>query len=1039
MRRNTERYFLADKFEAIPKLYCLQYTYAYGCRRALMNTDMVNSSSNTEQSTLFQGRYKIQHRIGTGKSGDVFSAYDKKTATNVAVKVFSAAVCSDPARGSQLKHKLKLGLKLRHPYVVKILDVDTDNEPYAIVMELLRGMTLRENIRMLAGANEGFDIREVVRIGCAVCEGLSAVHRWTVHLNINPENIFLCYDGTVKVMEFGVPPIPDTAADSESSRKIRYLAPEQGDGTLTADRRADQYALAVVLTEALSLSIPSAEALLISKDTTVKDPGLIPVLKRALSENPSDRYPDMHEFTTALQHAPRGNFLVKKIPVLIVVTALIFLGTMFVKTGNEVYPHLPAIFPAKSSAGDAEFAKSTALTWRKRWYDLNSPGDNISLQAELAQNDMNRARMLYSAERVPGAKSAFKRAGDLYRAAVGSLSRRSERREKAEIAHGKVEGIQRAINNLLSSGYIGGVPQSVTMGSEALTAGDDAYEDGNYISAYENYTRAQGYFEAGSLEIQKQLSLSLRIGNIRQTIASQSQVWNDLRSKFNIEESTQIDRAQVASEHADESMELNEFDTALRFYEEALEHYNAAISAAAKNINVFDNTSSSRERVIQLVQVWDELARNGQVTDKKFASQLRQQLSIGDSYFTNNDYGNAKSAYDAVAKSLETELDSVNQRARESTMTKYEDAKVLLEQWDKSSRMFSEKVADETDARRRGVLMYTKDFFDSYLYREAPVGIAAMADFERTEKLISENQFALAGVVLTQVHTAVTTLADIAGQIEAPLQDAYLAQRKAEAGRAILGPFATEIAEINRLFASGDQLLGDGKIALSGGDVERATAVFREAKWLYSLVFQQAPLELMAYVKNGADLPNKELALAAFKKVRDYKSESIGEPPPQNDSEHELTYVDTAVAHGRVRFNKNLVPAVLKADELISIFGVAPRKWGEAEKVFIFDNLGITAYIQDDGLHVGELRLYMSASPSNGWSPRVSYAGTVSINEYQIEPGQIFDTSVSTIAPDLIYEGVRVNSYGGINDNPNVHIARLKDSQRIEYIRIGFE
>ena len=198
------------------------------------------------------GRYHLLELIGAGGMGVVWGAWDPELDRRVAIKLVKAA--QEAARDRILLEGQALA-KLSHPNVVAVYDVGVVEEQVYLVMEWIRGKTLR------AYAREPHRVREVVTIYRAAAQGLAAAHRaGLVHRDFKPDNAILGDDGRVRVLDFGlargeIRPIEAGDASTSQVTRIagtpRYMAPEQAEGKqLTA--AADQYAFSVSLREALA-------------------------------------------------------------------------------------------------------------------------------------------------------------------------------------------------------------------------------------------------------------------------------------------------------------------------------------------------------------------------------------------------------------------------------------------------------------------------------------------------------------------------------------------------------------------------------------------------------------------------------------------------------------------------------------------------------------------------------------------------------------------------------------------------------------------
>jgi len=181
----------------------------------------------------------------------------------VAIKVLPELVAADRDRLRRFEREAKAVAALSHPNILEIHDFDTESDVTFAVTELLEGETLQEHLHKNRGP---LPWQRVHEIGAAVANGLGAAHgKGVVHRDIKPSNIFMCSDGRVKILDFGLAAtrgVVDTEAETGSLEAplthkgtvmgtVGYMAPEQVRGE-AADARTDIFALGCVLYEMLS-------------------------------------------------------------------------------------------------------------------------------------------------------------------------------------------------------------------------------------------------------------------------------------------------------------------------------------------------------------------------------------------------------------------------------------------------------------------------------------------------------------------------------------------------------------------------------------------------------------------------------------------------------------------------------------------------------------------------------------------------------------------------------------------------------------------
>ncbi len=201
---------------------------------------------------LVAGRYRVGRRLGSGGFGTVYAAHDERLDRIVALKLI-------PAQGAPPERSEREALaaaRLHHPGIVAVYDAGDDGEGRYLVSELVRGRTLDELER-----DGTLSDRDVLRVGLALAEALGHAHeRGVIHRDVKPQNVIVPDEAHVaaKLTDFGVAHL---AGDEPLTRTgdvvgtLAYMAPEQAAGR-RVDERADLYALALVLYEALAGANP---------------------------------------------------------------------------------------------------------------------------------------------------------------------------------------------------------------------------------------------------------------------------------------------------------------------------------------------------------------------------------------------------------------------------------------------------------------------------------------------------------------------------------------------------------------------------------------------------------------------------------------------------------------------------------------------------------------------------------------------------------------------------------------------------------------
>jgi eukaryotic-like serine/threonine-protein kinase len=233
---------------------------AYVWARSLRNPRVV-----TDPSTL--GGYRLIAELGRGGMADVYlTAVEGPTGTGftklAVVKKLRAHLAEDPELVAMFMDEARLTAKLTHPNVVQLFEVGHVDEQYFIAMEHLEGQPFHrverriEKAAMRAGTKVAREI--YYAIISDVLAGLHYAHELAdydgtplavVHRDVTPHNVFVTYDGAVKVVDFGLAKATGRAIETEVGivkGKVRYMSPEQASGG-TVDRRTDIFAVGVIL------------------------------------------------------------------------------------------------------------------------------------------------------------------------------------------------------------------------------------------------------------------------------------------------------------------------------------------------------------------------------------------------------------------------------------------------------------------------------------------------------------------------------------------------------------------------------------------------------------------------------------------------------------------------------------------------------------------------------------------------------------------------------------------------------------------------
>jgi len=277
---------------------------------------------------IFNSRYEIGAMIGTGGMADVYIAEDLRLHRKVAVKILRSDLARDPAFVGRFKKEALAAGGLNNPGIVAVFDSGEDGPNSYIVMELVKGHTLRQVLQSDAEISQD----EAVQIVTEILEALEYSHaQGIIHRDIKPGNIMITDSGKVKVMDFGIArALDDIGATMTNTWSVvgtaQYLSPEQATGD-SADARSDIYSVGCLMYELLvgrppfigdtpvSIAFQHVSAPLPSPSDINPDidPNLETIIKVALHKNPDDRYQDAGAMLEDLRRAVRGEQVTTKI------------------------------------------------------------------------------------------------------------------------------------------------------------------------------------------------------------------------------------------------------------------------------------------------------------------------------------------------------------------------------------------------------------------------------------------------------------------------------------------------------------------------------------------------------------------------------------------------------------------------------------------------------------------------------------------------------------------------------------------------------
>src|SRR5262245_46480097 len=274
------------------------------------------------------GNYQLIKKLATGGMAEVWLANQigiEGFNRHIVVKRFLPHLSEDPEFVQMFLNEAKIASRFNHPNIAQIYDLGQGDGQYFIAMEFIHGEDLGRLMRKAWSTGQWIARPLAIRIIAEACKGLYYAHTRTdesgrplrvVHRDISPQNILISFDGSVKLVDFGIAKAADQASLTKSGAikgKFAYMAPEQAAGK-PLDARADLFAIGLVLYELLTGVRPlkreselgTLQAALeckIDPPSMVADvpPDLDPVVMRSLAKSADDRYRDARQFQVALE------------------------------------------------------------------------------------------------------------------------------------------------------------------------------------------------------------------------------------------------------------------------------------------------------------------------------------------------------------------------------------------------------------------------------------------------------------------------------------------------------------------------------------------------------------------------------------------------------------------------------------------------------------------------------------------------------------------------------------------------------------------
>jgi eukaryotic-like serine/threonine-protein kinase len=200
-------------------------------------------SSLAAGTTLCDGRYRLDGVLGRGGMSIVWRATDLQLERDVAIKVISDVLVTDPSFVARFEREARLAAALNHPNLVKVFDFSVDEERPFLIMEYVPGGTLAE------ARGRALDVESLAR---ELLDAVAHIHATGIlHRDIKPANVLLDAEGSPKLTDFGIARGDETTGLTQTGQvlgTLRYIAPEVAEGR-PATVQSDLYSLGVLLGE----------------------------------------------------------------------------------------------------------------------------------------------------------------------------------------------------------------------------------------------------------------------------------------------------------------------------------------------------------------------------------------------------------------------------------------------------------------------------------------------------------------------------------------------------------------------------------------------------------------------------------------------------------------------------------------------------------------------------------------------------------------------------------------------------------------------
>jgi tetratricopeptide (TPR) repeat protein len=272
--------------------------------------------SSSTAAEYYTDRYEVGDEIGRGGMGIVHLAHDRELERPVAIKFLPSELAVQESAVKMIRQEARAAAAMNHPNIVHLYDAAVIGGRPCIVMEYVRGQTVRDLMRIPNKKQKRpLPARRVAEIARDTCYALEYAHSQNVvHRDVKPGNILIPEDGGAKLMDFGISKVVESGTQPDGGKQTKgtpqYMPPEQIRGQ-EIDGRTDLYALGISMFEMLTGLRPFRGKNIMDQQLRqpMPDPrdlvreipeDLVAIIGKVCEKQPDDRYPDAGEMADAL-------------------------------------------------------------------------------------------------------------------------------------------------------------------------------------------------------------------------------------------------------------------------------------------------------------------------------------------------------------------------------------------------------------------------------------------------------------------------------------------------------------------------------------------------------------------------------------------------------------------------------------------------------------------------------------------------------------------------------------------------------------------